>query len=289
MTMTLMVSACAVFSMPAMAIKYYGAAPLESRWSVTVDTPLECQIEHTIPNYGLAVFRSKASKKINLGFELEMRRPMGKTANVALVSMPPIWAPGDQASYIERLKFYKQFNGYIDGQAAWTMLSELEHGRYPTFSFPEWQSRGERVNVALSAVSFQQTYNAFNACVSRLLPFSFEDIAFTVLHYRESGDDLDHDSLARIENIASFIKNSPDVSLVLLATYTDGRGAKVVNQKTSEKRAKLLKEYFIELGLPEDRVKVQAYGERRPIADDSSPVGQHKNRRVVVSLERSTI
>ena len=62
-----------------------------------------------------------------------------------------------------------------------------------------------------------------------------------------------------------------------------------LNQKTSERRAKLLKDYFIELGLPEDRVQVQAFGERRPIAEDDTPVGQHKNRRVVISLERSMI
>lgn len=273
----------------ASASKYYGAKPAESVWKVTVDTPIECRIEHFIPNYGQAVFTSRASKKINLDFELEMRRPMGQTQEVSLVSMPPRWFAGEAAEYIDRLKFYKQFDGYVDGQTAWSMLSELENGRYPTFSFQEWQSKGKRVEVALSSVSFQQPYNEFSSCVARLLPYSFEDIAFTVLHYDDSSEELNKTSMARLAQIAEFVRYSPDVDLVLMATYTDGRGPKAGNQRMSEIRAQKLEEYFTSLGLPKDRIQVEAYGERRPIAENESPIGRNKNRRVVISLGRTII
>ncbi|USH01607.1 OmpA family protein [Grimontia kaedaensis] len=271
------------------ASKYYGAKPTESVWKVAVDTPIECRIEHMIPNYGMATFTSRASKKINLDFELEMRRPMGETQNVSLISMPPVWFAGEPAEYIDRLRFYKQFNGYVDGQTAWSMLSELENGRYPTFSFKEWQSRGKRVDIALSSVAFQQPYNEFSSCVAGLLPYSFEDIAFTVLHYNENGDELNKASMARLAQIAEFVRYSPDIDLVLMATYTDGRGAKAANQRMSEVRAEKLEEYFMSLGLPKDRIQVEAYGERRPIAENESPIGRNKNRRVVISLGRTII
>ncbi|SKA50368.1 OmpA family protein [Enterovibrio nigricans DSM 22720] len=281
--------AAALTPMSVNASKYYGAKPTESVWQVKVDTPIECRVEHVIPNFGSATFTSRASKKINLDFELEMRRPMGQTENVFLLSKPPVWTPGEPAEYIDRLKFYKQFDGYVDGQTAWSMLAELESGRLPTFSFREWQSRGKRVEVALSPVAFQSSYNEFSSCLARLLPYSFEDIAFTTLHYDENGDELNKQSMAKLAQIAEFVRYSPDIDLVLMATYTDARGAKAANQRMSEKRAQKLEDYFMSLGLPKNRIQVEAYGERRPIAVNETPIGRNKNRRVVISLGRTII
>lgn len=279
----------AVCALPAIASKQYVAAPSQSNWNVTVDTPIECRIEHSIPNYGLATFTSKASKKINLDFELEMRRPMGRTENVSLVSMPARWMPGQRAEHMDRLQFFKQFDGYVGGQTAWNILSELESGRFPTFSYREWQSRNKRVEVGLSAVAFQAPYNEFSRCIGGLLPYSFEDISFTVLNYKENSDELNKASMSRLTQIAEFVRYSDDIDLVLVATYSDGRGTKASNQEMSERRAKKLEDYFTSLGLPEDRITVQAFGERRPIADNDTPIGRAKNRRVVISLGRTII
>ena len=50
-----------------------------------------------------------------------------------------------------------------------------------------------------------------------------------------------------------------------------------------------LQTYFQSLGLPEDRIQVQGYGRRRPVADNNSPLGKDKNRRVVISLGRTQV
>ncbi|UTV26867.1 flagellar protein MotY [Photobacterium atrarenae] len=278
-----------LLSEPALAAKQYVATPAQSSWKVAVDTPLECRMLHPIPNYGEALFISRASKKINLDFELKMRRPMGGTRNVNLVSMPPRWMPGNAAEPLTQLTFFKQFDGYIGGQMAWAMLAELEVGRYPTLSYPDWQHRDQRIEVGLSAVSFQDTYQQFSQCLDNLLPYSFEDIAFTVLHYDKDSDELNKASRQRLSQIADFVRYSDDVDLVLVATYTDSQGGKNVNQALSERRAKKLEAYFMEMGLPKDRIQVEAYGKRRPIADNKTPIGRNKNRRVVISLGRTII
>ncbi|WP_435433597.1 flagellar protein MotY [Vibrio tapetis] len=267
----------------------YEATPGQSMWSMAVNSPLECRLVHPIPNYGVAEFTSRASKKINLDFELKMRRPMGDTRNVSLISMPPSWRPGENAEQISNIQFFKQFNGYIGGQTAWGILAELEKGRYPTFSYADWQSRDKRVEVALSSVLFQQPYNAFSLCVSQLLPYSFEDISFTILHYDRNSDQLNKPSQKRLAKIAEYVKHNKDIDLVLVATYTDSSGGKKGNQSLSERRAVVLRDYFKSLGLPADRIEIQGYGERRPIADNSSPLGKDKNRRVVISLGRNQV
>ncbi|EOV1171078.1 OmpA family protein [Vibrio fluvialis] len=281
--------ACSAFAAAAME-KRYVATPQQSSWQMAINTPLECQLVHPIPNYGDAVFTSHASKKINLDFELKMRRPMGDTRNVSLVSMPPAWRPGESADRITNIQFFKQFDGYIGGQTAWALLSELEKGRYPTFSYQDWQSRDQRIEVALSSVLFQPQYNAFSDCVSNLLPYSFEDISFTILHY-DRGDsvELNKASQKRLAQIAEYIRYNSDIDLVLVATYTDATDGKNESQSLSEKRAESLQKYFESLGLPADRIQVQGYGKRRPIADNASPIGKDKNRRVVISLGRTQV
>ncbi|WP_245905515.1 flagellar protein MotY [Photobacterium lipolyticum] len=278
-----------MISLPAQATKQYVATPAQSSWKVAVDTPLECRMIHAIPSYGEAQFTSRAGKKINLDFELKMRRPMGETRDVNLISMPARWMPGDAAEPITRLTFFKQFDGYVGGQMAWAMLSELEGGRYPTFSYQDWQHRNKMIEVSLAAVSFQTPYQQFSQCLDNLLPYSFEDIAFTVLHYDSDSDELNKASQKRLAQITDFVRYSDDIDLVLLATYTDSDGGKNVNQNLSERRAKKLEEYFMSLGLPENRIQVEAYGKRRPIADNSTPIGRNKNRRVVISLGRTII
>ncbi|EKO3988245.1 flagellar protein MotY [Vibrio fluvialis] len=281
--------ACSAFAAAAME-KRYVATPQQSSWQMAINTPLECQLVHPIPNYGDAVFTSHASKKINLDFELKMRRPMGDTRNVSLVSMPPAWRPGESADRITNIQFFKQFDGYIGGQTAWALLSELEKGRYPTFSYQDWQSRDQRIEVALSSVLFQPQYNAFSDCMSNLLPYSFEDISFTILHY-DRGDsvELNKASQKRLAQIAEYIRYNSDIDLVLVATYTDATDGKNESQSLSEKRAESLQKYFEALGLPADRIQVQGYGKRRPIADNASPIGKDKNRRVVISLGRTQV
>ncbi|CAK4068949.1 flagellar protein MotY [Vibrio sp. 16] len=272
----------------AMDVRYV-ASPQQSQWQMITNTPLECRLVHPIPNYGDAVFSSFASKKINLDFELKMKRPMGKTRDVSLTSMPPAWRPGEGANRITNIRFFQQFDGYVGGQTAWSILSELEKGRYPTFSYQEWQSRDERVEVALSSVLFQNSYNAFSDCISNLLPYSFEDIAFTILHYDRTSVELNKQSQKRLAQIAEYIRHNQDIDLVLVSTYTDAEDSKSASQNLSERRAEVLQDYFKSLGLPEDRIRVQGYGKRRPVDDNASPIGKDRNRRVVISLGRTQV
>lgn len=267
----------------------YAATPEQSSWEMQVNTPLECRLVHPIPNYGQAEFSSHASKKINLDFELKMLRPMGATRDVTLVSMPPQWRPGESAERISRIKFFQQFDGYVGGQTAWGILSELEKGRFPTFSYADWQSRDRSIEVSLSSVMFQPQYNAFSQCISKLLPYSFEDISFTILHYDRNSEQLNKASQKRLAQIADYVRYNKDIDLVLINTYTDRSGAKGVNQNLSERRAVVLRDYFESLGLDSSRIQIQGYGERRPVADNSSPLGKDKNRRVVISLGRTQV
>lgn len=69
------------------------------------------------------------------------------------------------------------------------MLDELE-GRMPTFQYRDWYRQNRAVRVSLSSVNFRVKYQAFIDCLSGLLPYSFNDIAFSVLTYDKNSDQL---------------------------------------------------------------------------------------------------
>jgi peptidoglycan-associated lipoprotein len=65
--------------------------------------------------------------------------------------------------------------------------------------------------------------------------------------------------------------------------HTDTSGAKHLNQKISRQRAEAVRDFLNkDCGIPLHRMEAVAYGDSKPIADNSSKEGRSKNRRVTV-------
>ncbi len=62
--------------------------------------------------------------------------------------------------------------------------------------------------------------------------------------------------------------------------HTDNIGTSAYNQYLSDKRCSAVAQYFIELGLSEDRISWKGHGGTVPIADNDTEEGRQKNRRV---------
>ena len=62
------------------------------------------------------------------------------------------------------------------------------------------------------------------------------------------------------------------------------KGAAAYNEGLSERRAKTVHDYLIDLGIAEDRLTWRGYGESSPIADNETAEGRQQNRRVVLRI-----
>jgi len=65
--------------------------------------------------------------------------------------------------------------------------------------------------------------------------------------------------------------------------YTDNVGSDEGNLKISKMRAESVLNYFVSRGIPKGRFEVIGKGSRDPIADNSTPEGRAKNRRVEIT------
>jgi outer membrane protein OmpA-like peptidoglycan-associated protein len=271
------------------SMKNYAANYEFSQWENSRSTPVQCSLEHDIPRYGQAIFTSRASKLINLNFELDMKRLPAQAEMASLRSVPPSWKPGSAAKDLADVKLYRQFSGYVSEQPAWRMLDALDSGDYPTFYFRDWYRGGEFISVGLSSVNFQNKYQEFLECVSNLLPYSLDDIAYSVLDFNASSDELTQQSQQRLAMISEFLQYSPDINVVVVDSYTASYGDELQNLETSSLRAENIKQYFLENGFDNLEIKTNSYGEKSQIASNSNIIERQKNQRVVISLGQPTL
>lgn len=267
-------------------LRQYSAAIEQSVWQLSKNSPLECQLQHEIPQFGQAVFRSVASKSLNMDFELDMLRLPDNYALAEVLSVPPAWRPGEPAKSVANMKLLKQFNGSLPKKTAWTLLTELEQGFSPTFYFSDWYSPYDKIVAAMNPVQFNAKFNEFNQCIAHLFNYSFDDIAFTVLSYESGGDQLTRESKRRLQQIADYLKYDQDIDFVEIQGYTDSYGGRWMNEQLSVKRAERVKSFFVEAGLSADKVQVDGFGERRHVASNDIAIERKKNRRVVLQLTK---
>lgn len=265
----------------------FGAGLDQSVWRLTSDSQVECRLEHPIPRWGTGAFVSRAGRKINLDFELKGQRPQARTQTVSLGIMPPSWRPGVAGRQISQLQFYQQFDGLVAGQTAWTMLDELEGGRMPTFQYRDWYRQDRPVRVSLSSVNFRVKYQAFMDCLTGLLPYNFNDIAFSVLSYDKNSDQLSPASRRRLAMISEYVKADKSIDVVVIDAYSDSYGGRWPNQKLSEKRADTIKQVFVDLGIEAGKISVEGHGEKQHVASNETEGGRAKNRRVVINMGRN--
>jgi outer membrane protein OmpA-like peptidoglycan-associated protein len=269
-----------------MQLRQYSANIEQSQWQLTAATPLICQLEHSIPHFGSAVFQSRAGKALNLNFELQMLRLPDVYSLAEVLSMPPAWRPGEPGKNLASMALLKQFNGELPKKTAWTLLTELEQGFSPTFYYADWHSPYDKVAAVLNPVQFAPGYNAFSLCVAELLPYSFTDIAFTVLSYESGSDQLTRESQRRLDQIAQYLQHDTDIEVIELQGYTDSYGGRWMNEQLSVKRAEKIKLFLTQAGVAEDKVQVDGFGERRHVASNQTGLGRAVNRRVVLQMAK---
>jgi OOP family OmpA-OmpF porin len=93
---------------------------------------------------------------------------------------------------------------------------------------------------------------------------------------------IDRKYYPEIEKLAELMKKDPTLKIEIQG-YTDNIGEAKYNVELSKKRAEAVKKLLVnKFHIDANRIKTVGYGMSNPIADNSTPEGQAKNRRVVV-------
>lgn len=84
-----------------------------------------------------------------------------------------------------------------------------------------------------------------------------------------------------VDQLASVLQRYPE-RRVLIEGFTDNVGSEATNLALSQRRADAFRQALQARGVAADRMEVRAHGEALPVADNSTPAGRQRNRRVEV-------
>ena len=119
-------------------------------------------------------------------------------------------------------------------------------------------------------------------------PKQFQDViakAYENLTFKTGSATITNTSFTFLDDIADYMKSNPSFSLSIVG-HTDNTGSDEYNQKLSEDRAEAVKTYLVKKGVGEISITSEGKGESEPIADNNTPEGREKNRRVVFSVTK---
>ena len=94
---------------------------------------------------------------------------------------------------------------------------------------------------------------------------------------------LSNGSKSELDDLAKALKETGAKGEV--AGHTDNVGNAEANLKLSQERAEAVKAYLVQHGVPANQLTAKGYGETMPIADNATPEGQQRNRRVEFSAQ----
>jgi OmpA-OmpF porin, OOP family len=87
-----------------------------------------------------------------------------------------------------------------------------------------------------------------------------------------------------IEQVKNYLQNNPDKKLVVTG-HTDNAGNADKNLQLSAERAAFIKSELAKKGIAETRIESAGKGMNEPVADNGTPAGKAKNRRVTIQLQ----
>jgi outer membrane protein OmpA-like peptidoglycan-associated protein len=93
------------------------------------------------------------------------------------------------------------------------------------------------------------------------------------------------EALAKLSGI---VLNYPGLKLQVEG-HTDSRGSDEFNQKLSEERANIVQSYLVGQGIKTDAIQAVGLGPNAPVADNATPTGRQKNRRVEIIISGEVI
>lgn len=88
---------------------------------------------------------------------------------------------------------------------------------------------------------------------------------------------LDSDDQEILQRQAAWLESYPSVR-ILVAGNADERGTREYNLALGERRANVVKQYLISLGVDPARIETVSYGKERPIATESNEAAWALNR-----------
>lgn len=115
-----------------------------------------------------------------------------------------------------------------------------------------------------------------------IVPQNIQD-AFNSIEFESGKSILKTNSFPNLDKVVVYLKENPYLRLNI-SGHTDNVGDALKNKELSMLRVKSVRTYLTSNGIDSNRFEIEGYGDTKPIADNKTPEGRQKNRRVEVKI-----
>ena len=109
-------------------------------------------------------------------------------------------------------------------------------------------------------------------------------VIFGKIQFASGSDGILPKSEQLVDEMASALKDHPELKRVEIRGHTDSTGDDFFNLKLGQERAESVKKALVKRGVAPVRLTPKGYGESDPIAPNETPAGRAKNRRVEFTI-----
>jgi outer membrane protein OmpA-like peptidoglycan-associated protein len=103
------------------------------------------------------------------------------------------------------------------------------------------------------------------------------------IYFAPNSSSLTVDALEGLNQLVHFLKENHEVK-IRISGHTDIGSTQEFNMQLSTARAKAVRDYIVQMGIPSNRVEWRGYGNTKPIADNNTVDGRKKNRRIEIEI-----
>jgi outer membrane protein OmpA-like peptidoglycan-associated protein len=132
----------------------------------------------------------------------------------------------------------------------------------------------KRVNIASTYAE-----ESYNLDVSLIKVKVGKKVVLNNILFQTGKSILTTTSYAELDRLYNILIDNPQMKIEI-SGHTDKTGSEPVNFKLSEARAKAVVDYLVKKGIDVSRLEFRGFGSLQPIADNATPEGRTKNRRV---------
>lgn len=263
----------------------YVAGFSDSRWAAQ-SGPFACSLSHKIPGFGNAVFSRKAGNAEV--FELHQDKVTLPVGVVTMEAVPPSWRQDLMPVALGQVQAVAGKTAVqLTAVQFSTLLVSLEKGMRVLFSSHKVSDLGTSMRVGLEAQQFLPAYKTYKQCITQLIPYSFQQVSRTSIHYDGKADSLSAAAKSQLDKVIRYAKADSAV----LGIVVDAHSEKLIDPANAEAASKLNAElvaaYLVEQGLSQDKITTRWHGDKFPIASNLTAAGKAQNRRVTVRLENA--
>lgn len=278
------------FVSPIVVAQVYSTSVTDSRWQLQAGA-FSCRLVHKVEGFGEWSVARKAGQPERIFLAIDQALKNKKKLELPagtykLMTSPPAWKPQAAPELIGELTLAKADTDLVFPQSLMPAVYALLNQSTPVMI----SYQGKPLRIQLQPYQFKESYKLYTACVTNLIPFTFDQITRTTLYYQAEDTTLTSVNQQALNKIIRYAQADPSrIISILIDGHSDTRKEEGAADKLAKTQADWVAAYLKEKGIPEAKLVVRSHGDKYPVANNLLLTEKAKNRRVTVRLEDETI